>query len=43
MPKPDLQQLAHWVDSTLVALLEERRRQKPELLRDGKGRVFLLS
>jgi hypothetical protein len=36
MPRPDLQQLAHWVDSTLVALLEERRRQKKEWLRRRK-------
>jgi hypothetical protein len=36
MPKPDLQQLAHWVDSTLVALLEERRRQKREWRRRRK-------
>jgi hypothetical protein len=36
MPKPDLQQLAHWVDSTLVALLEERRHQKKEWRRRRK-------
>ena len=36
MPRPDLQQLAHWVDSTLVALLEERRRQKKEWCRRRK-------
>jgi hypothetical protein len=36
MPRPDLQQLAHWVDATLVALLEQRRRQHKEWLRHRK-------
>ena len=36
MPRPDLQQLAHWVDATLVALLEERRRQHKEWRRRRK-------
>lgn len=36
MPRLDLQQLAHWVDATLVASLEERRRQKKEWRRHRK-------
>jgi hypothetical protein len=36
MPKPDLQQLAHWIDSALVTLLEQRRHEKREWRRRRK-------
>lgn len=36
MTKPDLTQLAHWIDPTLVALLEQRRYQKKEWRRHRK-------
>jgi len=36
MPKPDLKQLAQWIDPTLVALLEERRLLKKEWRRRRK-------
>jgi len=36
MPRPELHQLAHWIDSTLVASLEERRRDKKEWRRRRK-------
>lgn len=36
MLKPDLRQLAHWIDPTLVALLEKRRQQKKECFRHRK-------
>lgn len=36
MTKPDLKQLAHWIDSTLVALLEQRRYEKKEWHRHRK-------
>jgi hypothetical protein len=40
MPKPELQQLAHWLDPTLVALLEERRLLKKEWRRRRKLRTL---
>jgi len=36
MPKPELQQLAHWIDSALVTLLEQRRHEKKEWRRRRK-------
>ena len=36
MAKPDLQQRAHWLDPTLVALLQERRHQRKEWRRHRK-------
>ena len=36
MPRPDLRQLAYWIDSTLVTLLEQRRRKKKEWRRHRK-------
>jgi len=40
MSKPDLQHLAHWLDATLVALLEERRHQNKEWRRRRKLRTL---
>lgn len=40
MPKPELQQLAHWLDPTLVALIEERRLLKKEWRRRRKLRTL---
>jgi hypothetical protein len=36
MAKPDLPHVARWIDSTLVASLEQRRREKKEWLRRRK-------
>jgi hypothetical protein len=36
MPNPDLKQLAQWIDSTLVSLLEDRRRRRREWRRHRK-------
>lgn len=36
MPRPELQQLAHWIDSVIVALLEQRRHEKKEWHRRRK-------
>jgi hypothetical protein len=36
MSKPDLSQLAHWIDPTLVTLLEQRRRKNKEWRRHRK-------
>lgn len=36
MQRPELQQLAHWIDSTLVTLLDQRRRETREWRRYRK-------
>lgn len=36
MSRPELTQIAHWIDITLVALLEQRRREKKEWHRHRK-------
>jgi len=36
MPRPELQQLAHWIDTALVTLLEQRRHENKEWRRRRK-------